>query len=217
MVGKFVSIISQVRGNSSKHPWWRPTLHHFTYRSGRYGLAPKMKPPRKNPFLSGTAKSPAYLERYMDWTLSYFVVGCGGAQRGYCGCRLRDYKERSRQTGRGGQPRARAAPLLNILPLRKIWHGLVELVLCNVAGPLEDFSGTGGKISASHCTLRPFRHVACAPRSWRVFLWIFPVFASEMFHHREPVKLSFGGFFEVLVWEGDGRVFPEFCTILQCV
>ncbi|MDY0259441.1 MAG: DapH/DapD/GlmU-related protein [Desulfovibrio sp.] len=38
-VGKFVSIASHVRINPSNHPWWRPTLHHFTYRPGRYGLA----------------------------------------------------------------------------------------------------------------------------------------------------------------------------------
>ncbi|MFA0438349.1 acetyltransferase [Vibrio sp. 10N.286.49.C2] len=37
-VGKFTSIASNVRVNPSNHPWWRPTLHHFTYRPGKYGL-----------------------------------------------------------------------------------------------------------------------------------------------------------------------------------
>lgn len=37
-VGKFTSIASSVRVNPSNHPWWRPTLHHFTYRPGKYGL-----------------------------------------------------------------------------------------------------------------------------------------------------------------------------------
>ncbi len=38
-VGRFVSIASHVRINPSNHPWWRPTLHHFTYRPGKFGLA----------------------------------------------------------------------------------------------------------------------------------------------------------------------------------
>ncbi|WP_026959064.1 DapH/DapD/GlmU-related protein [Aliagarivorans taiwanensis] len=38
-VGKFTSIASSVRINPSNHPWWRPTLHHFTYRPGKFGLA----------------------------------------------------------------------------------------------------------------------------------------------------------------------------------
>lgn len=37
-VGKFTSIASSVRINPSNHPWWRATLHHFTYRPGKYGL-----------------------------------------------------------------------------------------------------------------------------------------------------------------------------------
>ncbi|MGR5177171.1 DapH/DapD/GlmU-related protein [Vibrio parahaemolyticus] len=37
-VGKFTSIAAAVRINPSNHPWWRPTLHHFTYRPGKYGL-----------------------------------------------------------------------------------------------------------------------------------------------------------------------------------
>jgi phosphonate metabolism protein (transferase hexapeptide repeat family) len=37
-VGKFTSIAAAVRVNPSNHPWWRPTLHHFTYRPGKYGL-----------------------------------------------------------------------------------------------------------------------------------------------------------------------------------
>ncbi len=35
-IGNFVSIASHVRINPSNHPWWRPTLHHFTYRPGKY-------------------------------------------------------------------------------------------------------------------------------------------------------------------------------------
>ena len=35
-VGRFVSIASHVRINPSNHPWWRPTLHHFTYRASWY-------------------------------------------------------------------------------------------------------------------------------------------------------------------------------------
>lgn len=37
-VGKFTSIAAAVRLNPSNHPWWRPTLHHFTYRPGKYQL-----------------------------------------------------------------------------------------------------------------------------------------------------------------------------------
>ncbi|WP_295902557.1 DapH/DapD/GlmU-related protein [uncultured Vibrio sp.] len=37
-VGKFTSIASSVRVNPSNHPWWRPTLHHFTYRPSKFGL-----------------------------------------------------------------------------------------------------------------------------------------------------------------------------------
>lgn len=37
-VGKFTSIAASVRINPSNHPWWRPTLHHFTYRPGKFGL-----------------------------------------------------------------------------------------------------------------------------------------------------------------------------------
>ncbi|MGF1718726.1 acetyltransferase [Vibrio kyushuensis] len=37
-VGKFTSIASSVRVNPSNHPWWRPTLHHFTYRPGKFGF-----------------------------------------------------------------------------------------------------------------------------------------------------------------------------------
>ncbi|NOH62218.1 DapH/DapD/GlmU-related protein [Vibrio sp. RE88] len=37
-VGKFTSIAATVRLNPSNHPWWRPTLHHFTYRPGKYQL-----------------------------------------------------------------------------------------------------------------------------------------------------------------------------------
>ncbi|WP_434361351.1 acetyltransferase [Parasalinivibrio latis] len=37
-VGKFTSIASNVRVNPSNHPWWRPTLHHFTYRPAKFGF-----------------------------------------------------------------------------------------------------------------------------------------------------------------------------------
>ncbi len=37
-VGKFTSIAASVRINPSNHPWWRPTLHHFTYRPGKFQL-----------------------------------------------------------------------------------------------------------------------------------------------------------------------------------
>lgn len=39
VVGKFCSIASHVRLNPSNHPMWRPTLHHFTYRSAQFGFA----------------------------------------------------------------------------------------------------------------------------------------------------------------------------------
>ncbi|KXS38177.1 MULTISPECIES: DapH/DapD/GlmU-related protein [Halomonas] len=38
-VGRFTSIASSVRINPSNHPWWRPTLHHFSYRPGKFGFA----------------------------------------------------------------------------------------------------------------------------------------------------------------------------------
>lgn len=38
-VGRFTSIAASVRLNPSNHPWWRATLHHFTYRPGKYGLS----------------------------------------------------------------------------------------------------------------------------------------------------------------------------------
>ncbi|ALM51214.1 hypothetical protein [Halomonas huangheensis] len=37
-IGKFTSIAASVRINPSNHPWWRPTLHHFTYRPGKFGF-----------------------------------------------------------------------------------------------------------------------------------------------------------------------------------
>lgn len=37
-IGKFCNIATGVRINPSNHPWWRATLHHFTYRSRSYGL-----------------------------------------------------------------------------------------------------------------------------------------------------------------------------------
>jgi len=38
-IGKFCNIATGVRINPSNHPWWRATLHHFTYRSRSYGFA----------------------------------------------------------------------------------------------------------------------------------------------------------------------------------
>ncbi|MBY5985877.1 hypothetical protein KUW18_17460 [Halomonas sp. DP5Y7-2] len=38
-VGKFSSIAASVRINPSNHPWWRPTLHHFSYRPGKFGFS----------------------------------------------------------------------------------------------------------------------------------------------------------------------------------
>lgn len=35
-IGKFANIAAHVRINATNHPLWRPTLHHFTYRSGDY-------------------------------------------------------------------------------------------------------------------------------------------------------------------------------------
>ncbi len=35
-IGKFANIASNVRINAPNHPTWRPTLHHFTYRSEDY-------------------------------------------------------------------------------------------------------------------------------------------------------------------------------------
>ena len=37
-IGKFCNIATGVRINPSNHPWWRATLHHFTYRSRSYGF-----------------------------------------------------------------------------------------------------------------------------------------------------------------------------------
>ena len=37
-IGKFVSVASQVRIGPTNHPMWRPTQHHFTYRSAKYGF-----------------------------------------------------------------------------------------------------------------------------------------------------------------------------------
>jgi len=38
-IGKFCNIATGVRINPSNHPWWRATLHHFTYRSLSHGFA----------------------------------------------------------------------------------------------------------------------------------------------------------------------------------
>jgi phosphonate metabolism protein (transferase hexapeptide repeat family) len=35
-IGKFANIAADVRINATKHPMWRATLHHFTYRAGYY-------------------------------------------------------------------------------------------------------------------------------------------------------------------------------------
>ncbi|MBN9530203.1 MAG: acetyltransferase [Alphaproteobacteria bacterium] len=37
-IGKFANLATGVRINPSNHPWWRATLHHFTYRSASYGF-----------------------------------------------------------------------------------------------------------------------------------------------------------------------------------
>lgn len=37
-IGKFANLATGVRVNPSNHPWWRATLHHFTYRSASHGL-----------------------------------------------------------------------------------------------------------------------------------------------------------------------------------
>jgi len=37
-IGKFCSIASHTRLNPSNHPLWRPSLHHFSYRSKFYGF-----------------------------------------------------------------------------------------------------------------------------------------------------------------------------------
>lgn len=37
-IGKFSNLATGVRINPSNHPWWRATLHHFTYRSRSYGF-----------------------------------------------------------------------------------------------------------------------------------------------------------------------------------
>lgn len=36
LIGKFVNIAAAVRVNATNHPTWRPTLHHFTYRTSDY-------------------------------------------------------------------------------------------------------------------------------------------------------------------------------------
>ncbi len=38
-IGKFSNIAAMVRINPGFHPMERPTLHHFTYRRARYGMA----------------------------------------------------------------------------------------------------------------------------------------------------------------------------------
>src|SRR3990167_5202410 len=40
-IGKFSNIASMVRINPGFHPMERPTLHHFTYRRFKYGMAPE--------------------------------------------------------------------------------------------------------------------------------------------------------------------------------
>lgn len=37
-IGKYCNLATGVRINPSNHPWWRATLHHFTYRSTSYGF-----------------------------------------------------------------------------------------------------------------------------------------------------------------------------------
>lgn len=38
-LGKFCNLATGVRINPSNHPWWRATLHHFSYRSASHGFA----------------------------------------------------------------------------------------------------------------------------------------------------------------------------------
>lgn len=38
VIGKFANLATGVRINPVNHPWWRSTLHHFTYRSASYGF-----------------------------------------------------------------------------------------------------------------------------------------------------------------------------------
>ena len=38
-IGKFCNIATHARINPSNHPWWRATLHHFTYRSASHGFS----------------------------------------------------------------------------------------------------------------------------------------------------------------------------------
>ncbi|MBP2315398.1 DapH/DapD/GlmU-related protein [Azospirillum soli] len=38
-IGKFANLATGVRINPSNHPWWRATLHHFTYRSASHGFS----------------------------------------------------------------------------------------------------------------------------------------------------------------------------------
>ncbi|OIQ49865.1 Chloramphenicol acetyltransferase [Pseudodesulfovibrio hydrargyri] len=39
-IGRFASVASNVRIGPTNHPMWRPSQHHFTYRSARYGFGP---------------------------------------------------------------------------------------------------------------------------------------------------------------------------------
>jgi len=39
-VGKFCNVANHARLNPSNHPTWRPTQHHFTYRSSNFGMGP---------------------------------------------------------------------------------------------------------------------------------------------------------------------------------
>lgn len=39
VIGKFTSIASHSRINPGSHPLWRPSLHHFSYRSVAYGFS----------------------------------------------------------------------------------------------------------------------------------------------------------------------------------
>lgn len=38
-IGRFCNLATGVRINPSNHPWWRATLHHFTYRSASHGFS----------------------------------------------------------------------------------------------------------------------------------------------------------------------------------
>lgn len=147
-VGKFVSIASHVRINPSNHPWWRPTLHHFTYRPGRYGLT--------------TADEPDVDEDIFAWRKQYTVRIGHDVWIGHGAVLLPGVR-----VGNGAGHRARAASsprtyppgtlwwatlptsCVRVLPTRpwpwgwSAWHGGTGPK--NPAGALETVSTAGGR------------------------------------------------------------------------